>query len=137
MARPALSIPVMSQPTPASAKQLPASVRKQLLVARMAVQRVEFAQAVEEFRIQARPGRMVRQALSRAVPGGMNPAALLLRAVRLTRGHPYLGSLLGSSASFLLRKHRSRTWLLRLLKLGLAGGALYGAIQFLRKNAAQ
>jgi hypothetical protein len=126
----------MSQSTPGSTKQLPAAVRKQLLVARMAVQRVEFAQAVEEFRVQARPGSMVRQTLSRAVPGGMNPAALLLRTISLTRSHPYVGSLLGSGASFLLRKPRSRAWLLRLLKLGLAGGALYGAIQFLRKNAA-
>jgi hypothetical protein len=111
-------------------------VRKQLLVARMAVQRVEFAQAVEAFRIQARPARMLRQALSRAMPGGVNPAALLLSTISLTRSHPYLGSVLGSGASFLLRKRRSRAWLLRLLKLGLAGGALYGAIQFLRKNAA-
>lgn len=126
----------MSQHAPDPPKQLPASVRKQLLVARMAVERVEFVQAVEEFRIQARPAHMMRQALSGAVLGSMNPVASLLRALSFTRSHPYVGSLLGSGVSFLLRKRLSRAWLLRLLKLGMAGGAMYGAIQFLRKDAA-
>ncbi|OYV29445.1 MAG: hypothetical protein B7Z79_10500 [Thiomonas sp. 20-64-9] len=126
----------MSQPPSGSAKQLPASVRKQLMVARIAVERVEFVQAVEEFRMQARPAHMVRQALSGALLGTMNPVASMLRAFSFTRSHPYVGSILGSGLSFLLRKRLSRAWLLRLLKLGLAGGAVYGAILFLRKDAA-
>lgn len=126
----------MSQHTPGPATQLPASVRKQLLVARMAVERVEFVQAVDAFRIQAHPVHMVRRALSGAVFGSMDPVGSMLRALSFTRSHPYIGSLLGSGVSFLLRKRLSSAWLLRLLKLGLVGGVLYGAMQLLRKDAA-
>jgi hypothetical protein len=45
----------MTQPSADFTKQLPTSVRKQLLVARIAVERVEFVQAAEQFRERAQP----------------------------------------------------------------------------------
>lgn len=126
----------MSQHAPLPMQKLPNAVRKQLLAARMAVERVEFVQATEQFRQQARPAQLLRQALSGAGLGALTPMASLLRVASFTRRHPYLGSLLGSTTSLLLRKRMARTVLSRLLKWGVAGGAIYGAIQFMRKDSA-
>jgi len=125
----------MSQSRPDPNHALPAAVRKQILVARMAVERVEFVQAVEQFKQQARPGQMLRLAFSGTRLGATSPVAALLSALRFTRSHPYLGSLLGSVGSFVLRKRVARTLLSRLLKMSLAGGALYGAVKLLRKDS--
>ena len=137
MARPFLSrLVAMSLPSPEFTRQLPASVRKQLLVARIAVERVEFVQAVEQFRDSVQPAHMVRKALSGSVLGSLNPANSLLRLLDFTRSHPYVGSLMGSVVSLLLRKRLARSLFTRLLKMGLLGGAMYGIRQFLSKERA-
>ena len=124
----------MTQPSADFTKQLPTSVRKQLLVARIAVERVEFVQAAVQFRERAQPGRLIKAALSGSVLGALNPASSVLGLFRFTRSHPYVGSIMGSVVSMLLRRRLSRLLLGRLLKLGLAGGAIYGITQFLRKD---
>lgn len=135
MAHPDLSAAQMSQSRPDPNHALPAAVRKQILVARMAVERVEFVQAVEQFKQQARPGQLLRLAFAGTKLGSLNPGGALLGMLRFTRSHPYLGSLLGSAGSFLLRKRMARTLFSRLLKMGLASGALYGAVKLLRKDS--
>lgn len=117
-----------------SSRQLPAAIRKQLLQARMAVERVEFAQALEAFRGEVRPGQLARHALRGSGLGSLNPLDGLLRALRFTGSHPYLGSLLGSAASLLLRRRLGRSLLWRVLKLGLSGGAVYALVQSLRQS---
>ncbi len=126
----------MSQPPSDPSHALPAAVRKQILVARMAVERVEFVQAVEQFKQQARPGQMLRLAFASTRLGTTAPAGALLGVLRFTRSHPYLGSLLGSAGSVLLRNRMARSLFSRLLKVSLAGGAVYAAIKLLRKNSA-
>lgn len=133
MAQSLLSTDRMSQPPSDPSHTLPVTVRKQILVARMAVERVEFIQAVEQFKQQARPGQMLRLAFNSTGLGTKRPAGALLGVLRFTRSHPYLGSLLGSAGSFLLRKRLARALFSRLLKISLAGGALYGAVKLLRK----
>jgi len=122
---------------PSSPASLPAAVRKQILIARMAVERVEFAQAVEQFREQARPGSLVRQIVSGALPAASRPADALWRAWSYSRRHPYVGSLLGSALSLLLRKRLARAGLVRLLKLGAAAGVAYAALRFWRGDGTQ
>gem|GEM_PF-2020895 len=136
MAQPLLSAAEMSQFSADPRHALPASVRKQILVARMAMERVEFVQAVEQFKQQARPGHMLRLALGSTRLGTTSPVGALLGALRFTRNHPYLGSLLGSAGSLLLRKRMAGALFSRLLKVGLASVALYGAIKLLRKESA-
>ena len=129
----------MPEHKPEPPRPLPAAVRKQILLARMAMERVEFAQAFEQFRSQARPGALLRRAVARAglgTRGGFNPVGAALGLLRFTRGHPYLGSLLGSTVSFLLRWRTGRAALSRLLKLGLATGVLLMAARLLRADSA-
>lgn len=113
------------------AKQLPLGLRKQLLLARIAVDRVEFVQAVENVTEQVHPGRLLRHALAGSVGGVLQPASWV-RLFGLTRRYPYLGSALGTAASLLLRRRAVRGVVARLLRLGLAGGAIYGLVQFAR-----
>ncbi|MDY0331703.1 MAG: hypothetical protein RBR52_14590 [Thiomonas sp.] len=124
----------MTQPSADFTKQLPASVRKQLLVARIAVERVEFIQAAEQFRERAQPGRLVRRALSSSLRGALNPASSLLGLLDFTRSHPYVGSILGSVVSMLLRRRLLGLLFGRFAKLGLAAGAVYGMAQLLRRE---
>ncbi|CUA92903.1 hypothetical protein [Thiomonas bhubaneswarensis] len=124
-------------PSSEFSRTLPPSVRKQLLVARIAVERVEFVQAVEQFRDNIRPASMVRKAVSRSMLGSLNPASVVLRLLDFSRGHPYLGSLMGSVFSLLLRKRLARSLFARLLKMGLIGGAVYGIRQYLTRDRAR
>ena len=123
-------------PDPHHATQLPLALRKQLLLARIAVDRVEFVQAVEGFTEQVHPGQLLRHALASSVGGALRPASWA-RVFGLTRRYPYLGSALGTVASLLLRRRAVRGVVARLLKLGLAGGAIYGLVQFARAASRQ
>jgi hypothetical protein len=105
-------------------KPLPAAVRKQILLARIAVERVEFVQAVEQFRQQARPGVLLRHALQWSGLRSPKPLGAVAGLVRLSRSHPLVSSLLGSAGSLLLRTRGGRRLLARLSKLGIVGGAL-------------
>ncbi|MGE0072536.1 MAG: hypothetical protein AB7S55_05695 [Thiomonas sp.] len=122
---------------PSQSASLPASVRKQILIARMAVERVEFAQAVEQFRQHARPGSLVRQLVAGALPAASKPADALWRAWSYSRRHPYVGSLLGSALSLLLRKRLTGSGLARLFKLGAAAAVAYAALRFWRGDGTQ
>lgn len=128
----------MPEHKPDPSRPLPPAVRKQILLARMAVERVEFVQAFEQFRSQARPAALLRHAVAATglgALGAFNPVGAALGLLRFTRGHPYLGSLLGSAASFLLRRRAGRAVLWRLLKLGLATGVLLVAARLLQAGA--
>ena len=136
MACPLLSCRIaMSLPSHEPTQLLPASVRKQLLVARIAVERVELVQAVEQFRAQAQPASLLRRALSGSFLMALSPKNSLPRLLEFTRQHPYLGSLTGSLVSILLRKRLARSLFARLLKMGLIGGAMYGIRQFFAKGS--
>ncbi|MGC9162560.1 MAG: hypothetical protein ACP5F9_03300 [Thiomonas sp.] len=128
----------MPEHKPDPPRPLPAAVRKQILLARMAVERVEFVQAFEQFRSQARPAALLSRAVASTglgALGAFNPVSAALGLLRFTRGHPYLGSLLGSTASFLLRRRAARAALSGMLKLGLATAVLLLAARVLQAGA--
>lgn len=118
-------------------KPLPAAVRKQILLARIAVERVEFVQAVEQFRQQARPGALLRQALQSSGLRRPNPLGTVAGLVRLSRSHPLVSSLLGSAGSLLLRTRGGRRLLARLLQLGIVGGALAAVARWMHRGPEQ
>ena len=104
-------------------RPLPAAVRKELLIARGAVERAELRSALERFRQARAP---IDKILGFAADTGRSPPlAALMSVFTFVRGHPLLGSavtvLLGS-----LRRGIVRRWSWRVLAAGLAaGGALW------------
>lgn len=114
--------------------QLPLAVRKQLVLTRIAVDRVEFIQAAGEFRQRTHPARLARRLLFGSAAGVLQPAAWV-RLFALTRHYPYLSSVLGTVVPLLLRRKTVRGLLSRLVKAGAVGGMVYGLLRFGRNAA--
>ncbi|MCL4746424.1 MAG: DUF3318 domain-containing protein [Burkholderiaceae bacterium] len=76
--------------------RLPLAYRRQLLLTRAAVERVELHRALDEFRSARRPAVLAAEMLFRlrgaAHEGGV--AGLLMQGLALFRQYPYLGSAL-------------------------------------------
>ncbi len=99
--------------TPARPVELPLAVRKQIVLARIVAERIEFAQAVADFRAHAHPARiagdMLRGRASGLFSGLRERGADLLPLLwRLPRRYPLLGSLLGSTLSAMVRRRLRR-----------------------------
>lgn len=113
--------------------RLPLALRKQLLITRIAVDRVEFIQAAEEFRARAHPARLLSRMLAGSAVGLLRPGSWM-RLFGLTRRYPYLSSVLGTMLPLLLRSRTVRGLAARLFKAGALGGAIYGALRFVRRR---
>lgn len=93
--------------------ELPLAVRKQIVLARIVAERIEFAQAVADFRAHAHPGRIAADMLRGRASGlfsGLRArgADVLPLLWRLPRRYPLISSLLGSTLSALLRRRLRR-----------------------------
>lgn len=110
-------------------RDLPLAVRKELLLTRAALERVELEEAVGDLR---RAGRRLA-GVSRLVGGGAGtPAArAILGALSLMREHPYLGTA-ASLAFGAVRGTRVGRWVRRLSLL--AGVVAAGAWFVARRN---
>ena len=90
-------------------KPLPLAVRKQLVLARIVAERVDFVSALEDFRATAHPRKMLRGILRGSLGGTIagvkgGSLALLPMLLKLPRRYPLLGSIVGSTVSALLRR---------------------------------
>lgn len=79
-------------------RKLPISVRKEVLLARALVERIEFSEATAQVRAAARPGELLR-----TIVGGSRQPATLWKAWQWVRRHP-LSSPLASVLLAGLRK---------------------------------
>jgi len=101
--------------------KLPLAVRKELLLTRAALERYDFAQAVNHVRGNASRVANLRHWL----PGTSSP---WMRVLGLAKDHPVLSSAI-SLAMPLLRKTPLARWAWKLSKVGLVAGAGYWAYQ--------
>ena len=110
--------------TPATMdRRLPPAVRKELLLSRGALERIELAQAVNDFRRARRPLQVAGEFLAGRRGGGVG--AGLLGAISLVRKYPYLGSV-ASIAFGATRRSGVGRWVRRIGVLAaLAGGGLW------------
>lgn len=106
--------------------RLPLADRRQLLLTRAAIERVQMRHALDEFRRARRPLALAAEVLLRPRGAGMagaGVAGVLARGLALFREHPYLGSALSLALGAARGGARGR-WLRRLVltaALGVAG----------------
>ncbi len=103
-------------------RRLPPAVRKELLLSRGALERIELAQALNDFRRARRPMQLAGELLA-GRSGGVGTG--LLGAISLVRKYPYLGSI-ASIAFGATRRSGVGRWVRRIgLLAALAGGGLW------------
>jgi hypothetical protein len=104
-------------------RRLPPAVRKELLLSRGALERIELAQALNDFRRARRPLQVAGEILAGRRGGGVG--AGLLGAISLVRKYPYLGSV-ASIAFGATRRSGVGRWVRRIGVLAaLAAGGLW------------
>jgi hypothetical protein len=106
-------------------RRLPLAVRKELLLSRAQLERIELAQAMADFRRAGRPLRMVGDLLSGRAGAGGGVGAALVTAFSFARRYPYLGSI-ASIAIGATGRSRVGRWIRRLGVLAaLAAGGVW------------
>ena len=104
-------------------RRLPPAVRKELLLSRGALERIELAQALNDFRRARRPLQVAGEILAGRRGGGVGTG--LLGAISLVRKYPYLGSV-ASIAFGATRRSGVGRWVRRIGVLAaLAAGGLW------------
>lgn len=98
---------------PARPVELPLAVRKQIVLARIVAERIEFAQALADFRAHVHPVRIAGEVLRGRASGFLSGlrgrgADLLPLLWQLPQRYPLLGSLLGSTLSAMVRRRLRR-----------------------------
>ena len=101
-------------------RRLPLEVRRELLLSRAELERLELAQAVRDFRRARRPLRVAGELLAGRAGGGVG--GTLIGAISLLRRHPYLGSV-ASIAFGATRGSKLGRWIRRLGVLAALAGA--------------
>lgn len=130
-------------------KPLPLAVRKQLVLARIVAERIEFGAALDDFRATVHPRKLLRGILRGSLGGTIagvkgGSLALLPALLKLPRRYPILASIVGSSMSTLLRRRtRGGTQAVGQRRRGfhplrwlVLGGAVYGAWRAFRADSA-
>jgi hypothetical protein len=108
-------------------RRLPLAVRKELLISRAQLERLELAQALADFRRASRPLRMVGDILSGRAGAGGGVGAAMVSAFSFARRYPYLGSI-ASIALGATGRSRVGRWIRRLGVLAaLAAGGVWHA----------
>ena len=105
------------------AGRLPLEVRKELLLSRAQLERVELAQAMSDFRGATAPWRSAGAILSGRGEAGAGLGGTVLTVLSLARRYPYLGSVASIAFGAVGRSRRVRR--LVLLVALAAGGAWY------------
>jgi hypothetical protein len=104
-------------------RRLPPAVRKELLLSRGALERIELAQALNDVRRARRPLQVAGELLSGR--GGRGIGAGLMGAISLARKYPYLGSIVSIAVGATRRSGVGR-WIRRIGVLAaLAGGGFW------------